>query len=229
MLESISPPKGGFFAPQKACARCGEVFSKALKLSSSQWASRQFCSKQCSATKHGTDIALMSRMYQAQKLSSTEIGQLVGMSASHVRRLLSASGVQARHSSENKRLSAARPETKARMRSASTGRKHKPETIARLKAVHGQNHPLWRGGITITAQGYQQYTSSLANGQKAGRLVHQVVAEEKYGESRIKQGLHVHHVDGNKLNNAPANLLLMTDHAHAQWHAYLRSQEWQAI
>ena len=48
--------------------------------------------------------------------------------------------------------------------------------------------------------------------------LHRVVAENKIGR-RLKKGEIVHHVDGNKFNNAPENLEVMTNSDHAKHHA----------
>lgn len=219
MASTTKPPEGGFSLPCKSCSRCGEIFAKPYKISSSQWAARQYCSKKCAATKLDLDDGQVVDLYLRQKKSSGEIGALLGLSAVHVRRVLQRNGIAIRAASENKKLSAARPETRQRIRKAMLGKKHSAQTIALLKLRHGPLHSGWLGGITKTAQGYLQFTNSPANGDKAGKLVHQVVGRDKYG-ARIQPGMHLHHVDGNKLNNAAGNLLLMTDSAHAKWHKF---------
>ena len=52
-----------------------------------------------------------------------------------------------------------------------------------------------------------------------GRHTHRVVAEKILGRP-LKKGEVVHHLDGNKRNNAPENLVVFSSQAeHAKWHA----------
>lgn len=50
-----------------------------------------------------------------------------------------------------------------------------------------------------------------------GKHTHRIVAEEKLGRS-LKPGEIVHHIDGNKRNNEPSNLMIMTQSEHARLH-----------
>ena len=51
-----------------------------------------------------------------------------------------------------------------------------------------------------------------------GRHEHRVVAEQVLGRP-LKPGEVVHHIDGNKQNNAPENLMVFANQAeHAKWH-----------
>lgn len=65
--------------------------------------------------------------------------------------------------------------------------------------------------------------SSTGNGKtyakKHGRHTHRVVAEMLLGRALLP-GEVVHHIDGNRRNNAPANLMVFRSQAeHARWHA----------
>lgn len=51
-----------------------------------------------------------------------------------------------------------------------------------------------------------------------GRHLHRVVAEKMLGRP-LKDGEVVHHIDGNKFNNNPKNLLITTRKEHARIHA----------
>lgn len=51
-----------------------------------------------------------------------------------------------------------------------------------------------------------------------GRHTHRIVAEQKLGRP-LRKGEVVHHIDGNKRNNAPENLMVFKSQAeHARWH-----------
>ena len=50
-----------------------------------------------------------------------------------------------------------------------------------------------------------------------GRHTHRVVAEQMLGRP-LKPGEIVHHIDGNKRNNDPSNLMVMTQSEHCRLH-----------
>lgn len=55
--------------------------------------------------------------------------------------------------------------------------------------------------------------------KKYGRHEHRIVAEEMLGRP-LQPGEVVHHIDGNKHNNATENLMVFSNQAaHARWHA----------
>lgn len=50
-----------------------------------------------------------------------------------------------------------------------------------------------------------------------GKHTHRIVAEQKIGRS-LKKGEIVHHIDGNKRNNDPSNLMIITQSEHCALH-----------
>jgi len=50
-----------------------------------------------------------------------------------------------------------------------------------------------------------------------GRHTHRIIAEQKLGRP-LKKGEIVHHIDGNKRNNDPDNLAVMSQSEHARLH-----------
>ncbi|MBQ1361514.1 MAG: HNH endonuclease, partial [Oscillospiraceae bacterium] len=58
-----------------------------------------------------------------------------------------------------------------------------------------------------------------------GRHTHRIVAEQILGRALLP-GEVVHHIDGNKRNNDPANLMVFASQSeHAAWHMAHRSGE----
>ena len=51
---------------------------------------------------------------------------------------------------------------------------------------------------------------------------HRIVAEKKLGRY-LRSDEVVHHIDGNKTNNSPDNLIVLSNEDHATLHALLKS------
>jgi hypothetical protein len=69
----------------------------------------------------------------------------------------------------------------------------------------------------IDEKGYRRFKDS-------GKLVHRWVAENKVG-GEIYEGRVVHHRDGDKLNNDPRNLHVMSRSDHSRHHARERYED----
>jgi hypothetical protein len=83
----------------------------------------------------------------------------------------------------------------------------------------GENHPLWRGGISFEPYGLA-FTKKLKekirkrdNYQCQECLVHQKDILNKRGNQRL---LDIHHIDYNKKNNNPNNLISLCKVCHAK-------------
>lgn len=57
--------------------------------------------------------------------------------------------------------------------------------------------------------------------------LHRVIWEETYGA--IPDGYHIHHKDGNSLNNDVSNLELLTNSNHIKLHAPKRVESWAMV
>lgn len=194
---------------EKSCVKCGVKFSKPRKISTAQWSERKFCSKRCSATKicfsHEDVIAMYNSGY-----SSIELSSILEISGAHILRILR-KYCKTRNSSEAQKNAWAKP------RKAATGSPCKPHVKEILKNRIGEKNHNWGGGITTSAQGYLVYTASVTNGDRAGKLLHRVIAEENIRP--LMPGEVVHHIDHNKKNNEVSNLKIMSHSEHARLHA----------
>ena len=73
------------------------------------------------------------------------------------------------------------------------------------------NKKRYKGGYTINSWGYMR-------DNKTKRFVHVLVMEKKLRRKINSSFEKVHHIDGNKMNNTPENLQLITISEHNQIH-----------
>jgi hypothetical protein len=201
----------------KVCKRCAKSFERPIKLSEFQWGNRRFCSKRCSATKLKLDPQQIANAYMEGK-SSVEIAKGVGCSGQHVLRILARSGVVIRTPEQYHSSQFLTADTLKKMSKASSGRALPESAKEKLRALHGDKNSQWKGGITTSTQGYSVYTQSKVNGDKAQRSLHRIIAEQKYGR-KLTRFDYVHHNDGDKKNNHPDNLVVLSPSEHGKLHA----------
>jgi len=84
------------------------------------------------------------------------------------------------------------------------------KAVAVASAVKNRNTKLLRGGNN--GRTYAKFH---------GRLEHRVVAERLIGR-KLNSREFVHHIDGDKRNNDPSNLLIMTPADHTALHGHAR-------
>jgi len=82
----------------------------------------------------------------------------------------------------------------------------------RAGVLSGDRNPAWSGGRRPRRDGYIEVWTPTGV-----RLEHQVVMENVLGRP-LQPGEVVHHIDHNKANNAPDNLLLTTQAEHIREH-----------
>ena len=83
-------------------------------------------------------------------------------------------------------------------------------SIVRARAIWAEENAV---GFSVKPSGYLEHT----RGEHKGRSVHVVVMEHRLGRKLLPDE-HVHHIDGNPLNNAENNLALVTRSGHARLH-----------
>lgn len=77
-----------------------------------------------------------------------------------------------------------------------------------VRRLYGKDHPNWKGGH-IAGNGYRV----ISKRGKTNLYEHRVIAEEMIGRPLEKDEI-VHHIDGNRSNNAPENLVVMKRGEH---------------
>lgn len=109
--------------------------------------------------------------------------------------------------------------------SVGTRKYSKPYSKCGYGPKTGADHTSWKGGTFIGSDGYKMvYTGNNTNVKSKWenyRKEHFIVAEEKIGRP-LRTGEVVHHIDCDKLNNAPENLLILESEAeHRRIHNQL--------
>lgn len=83
-------------------------------------------------------------------------------------------------------------------------------------AQRGDLNHQFKGGETVRSDGYV-----LQRGTRAKPLLHRVIAERVLGRP-LRPGEVVHHINRNRSDNRPGNLLICTQEYHMQLHARMR-------
>lgn len=145
-------------------------------------------------------------LYCDDKLSLTQIAALCGEPISRVRMQLLRDGVAMRGASESIKLRM--PTRRRTPRGPMSAESKQRMSAARLRWADKN-----AVGTSVKPSGYVVYT----RGPYKGKTVHTVVMEERIGRMLLSDEV-VHHIDGNRQNNDPNNLALMTRSAHSRLH-----------
>lgn len=78
----------------------------------------------------------------------------------------------------------------------------------------GRDHPFWNGGRTIQQNGYVYAISKCG---KKYALEHRLIMGRHLDRDLLPDEV-VHHIDGNRSNNALNNLIIMNKHEHLSMH-----------
>lgn len=130
--------------------------------------------------------------------STVEIGNKFGIDPSNVYRVFVSRGIKIRNRSE----------------SLKAAFEHGRGNLAK-----GKDSSRWKGGIIRHSNGYVMvYNPNHPKADCRGYVYKAILVVEKKLKRCVKKGEVVHHVDGNKLNNSPNNLRLLTPSKHARLH-----------
>jgi hypothetical protein len=119
-------------------------------------------------------------------------------------------------------------ETKAKISSAHRRSGHQPPIGAWEKSMEGrgarEQSPSWKGGISLT-NGYRcRYEPHHPRAHPNGYVYEHILVAERVLGRALAAGEVVHHIDFDKLNNAPENLHVCASHAeHMEFHRGARA------
>lgn len=150
------------------------------------------------------------QMYAEQKMSIPDIAKLLCMNYSAARKKLLDAGIELRSRADGVRNAASKISAKLKGRKLEFTDEWR-RNMSLAKQAYANTHAV---GVSLKPSGYFEFT----RGENKGRSVHVVTAEAIIGR-RLRAGEQVHHKDGNKQNNNPENLQVMTISEHMRLHA----------
>lgn len=93
----------------------------------------------------------------------------------------------------------------------------------------GENHASWKGGQFVDRWGYTMVRAPHRKCSNPYTPEHVLVAEAQLGRQLIKNKEVVHHINGDKSDNRPENLLVCTKSQHRALHRQLETIGYELI
>ena len=152
--------------------------------------------------------AILENLYWKEKLSIRDLAKRLNSTPKTIRKYMNKFGVKRRELSQ-----AAKLRCKLKPQS-NPGRKGMPKN-----PKYGKEHFGFKGGY-IRKDGYKVI---YVKGKQI--LEHRYVWEKQYG--KIPIGCHIHHINGNKLDNRIKNLQMMTNVEHQKARELPRNKKGQ--
>lgn len=145
-------------------------------------------------------------MYWNRQHTIAEIAEHFGVSLSCVRRWMDNLGIPRR--------------SQRAAQQVATQRHGHP--APKMAGLSGPDNPNWKGGFVRHAKGYILRYAPWHPDQVNGYVFeHRLVAEQTVGR-RLNPWEDVHHIDGDKANNDPGNLQVISHSDHTRLHQYSR-------
>lgn len=150
---------------------------------------------------------LLHRLYWDECKSTSAIAEQLGVSASAVRKWMMEFSIPRRDG------------TTAQQVITTQGRR----PPARPTGLTGSANPNWKGGRVRHTKGYILAYAPDHPAHVGGYVLeHRLVAERMIGR-HLRNDEDVHHKDGDKRNNHPTNLVVLTHAEHARLHASMKA------
>ena len=151
------------------------------------------------------DIDEVKRLYYDENMSQSEVAEALGVSQKVIHNYMKRHGLQAR--------------------------------VAAKRNQMRENNSSWKGGKRINEQGYIEiYQPDNPHARHNGYVrEHILVAEQMLGRSLLYYGRYdsrneeVHHINGNKQDNNPDNLLVVTALEHRRIHNAVKKEMIDAV
>lgn len=163
------------------------------------------------------DKNVLYQLYEVEKKSTKQIGEILGCSFTRVSRWLRKFGIKARPFSTRglqPRLGAKlSDETKQKIGLGHKGKKlspeHRAKVIKTLNHEKGDKNPAWKGGRLKNTEGYVLiYKPSHQRSSSTGYVLEHISVMEKHLGRKVEEPETIHHINGVKDDNRIKNLML---------------------